>query len=43
MTADELGSFLLNSWQGAVLRMKASGNDEPLRRFQRIVFDQVLK
>jgi len=40
---EELSAFLLNSWQGAVLRMKASGSDEPLRKFQHVVFDRVLR
>ena len=40
---EELSAFLLNSGQGAALRMKASGSDEPLRKFQHIVFDRVLR
>ena len=41
--ADELGFFVLNSWQGAVLRMKASGDNTPLRAFQQVIFQHVLR
>lgn len=40
---EELSAFLLNSWQGAVLRMKASASDEPLRKFLQVVFERVLR
>ncbi|MGE0684332.1 MAG: TetR family transcriptional regulator C-terminal domain-containing protein [Candidatus Binatia bacterium] len=43
MNAEELGFFLLNSWQGALLRMKASGSDEPLRIFVQVMFEQILR
>jgi TetR/AcrR family transcriptional repressor of nem operon len=43
VNVEELAFFLLNSWQGAVLRMKASGNSEPLRVFQQVIFAQVLQ
>lgn len=39
---DELAAFLYNSWQGALLRMKATGSDRPLQQFRRIVFDRLL-
>ena len=35
--------FLINSWQGAVLRMKAEKNTEPLNNFYRVIFNQVIK
>jgi len=33
----------LNSWQGALLRMKAEGNAQPLLLFEKMVFGKVLK
>lgn len=38
----EVAEFLLNSWQGALLRMKASKSRQPLERFQAQIFDKVL-
>ncbi len=38
-----LAEFLLNSWQGALLRMKASKSRQPLERFQAQVFGAVLR
>ncbi len=35
--------FILNSWEGALLRMKAEGHTGPLVLFQKMVFDLVLK
>lgn len=40
---DELADFLLNSWQGAMTRMKVTRSSEPLETFQKIVFTQLLK
>jgi TetR/AcrR family transcriptional regulator, transcriptional repressor for nem operon len=40
---EELAEFLLSSWEGAILRMKAERNAEPLERFKRIVFATVFK
>ena len=39
----ELGVFCLNSWQGAILRMKVTKNDHPLRAFVHLFFDVLLK
>jgi TetR/AcrR family transcriptional regulator, transcriptional repressor for nem operon len=39
LTAD----FILNSWEGALLRMKAEANTEPLVLFENMVFDHLLK
>ena len=39
---DMLAAFLYNSWQGAMLRMKASANADPLKQFRHFVFEQVL-
>jgi TetR/AcrR family transcriptional repressor of nem operon len=40
---DTTADFILNSWEGALLRMKAEGHTGPLVLFQKIVFDRVLK
>jgi TetR/AcrR family transcriptional repressor of nem operon len=40
---DATADFILNSWEGALLRMKAEGHTGPLVLFQRMVFDHVLK
>jgi TetR/AcrR family transcriptional repressor of nem operon len=37
-----LARFLLNSWEGALLRMRAEKSDAPLREFKEIVFGQLL-
>jgi TetR/AcrR family transcriptional regulator, transcriptional repressor for nem operon len=38
-----LAEFLLNSWEGAVLRAKTMRSAEPLRAFLTIVFDSLLR
>lgn len=38
----EVADFLLNSWEGALLRMKVEASVEPLRTFERVVFDRLL-
>lgn len=43
LDADETADFILNSWEGALLRMKAEGNTEPLLLFEKMVFGHVLK
>lgn len=40
---DATADFVLNSWEGALLRMKAEGHTGPLVLFQKMVFDHVLK
>jgi len=40
---DETADFILNSWEGALLRMKAEGNTQPLILFQKMIFGRVLK
>lgn len=37
-----LAAFMLNSWQGALLRMKATKSRAPLEHFQVQLFDKVL-
>jgi TetR/AcrR family transcriptional repressor of nem operon len=40
--ADTLAAFLVDAWQGALLRMRVEGNDAPLRRFERVVLGGLL-
>jgi len=37
-----VGSFLINSWHGAILRMKPTSNTKPLEDFKAFVFEQLL-
>ncbi len=39
----ELACFLLDAWEGALLRMKVDASVEPLRTFQRVTFDALLR
>ena len=38
MEPAEAADFILNAWEGALLRMKVEGNEGPLRGFERFVF-----
>jgi len=40
---ESLAGFLLNSWEGALLRSQSEASDAPLEVFMRIAFDQLLK
>jgi len=40
---ESLAGFLLNSWEGALLRSQAEASDAPLEVFIQIAFDQLLK
>jgi TetR/AcrR family transcriptional repressor of nem operon len=40
---ESLAGFLLNSWEGALLRSQAERSDAPLDIFMRQVFDVLLK
>jgi TetR/AcrR family transcriptional repressor of nem operon len=40
---DKLASFLLNSWEGALVRSKAEKSDQPLETFIYFVFEVLLK
>jgi len=42
LPADLLGRFVLNSWEGALLRMRAEKSDAPLVEFKRVVFGVLL-
>jgi TetR/AcrR family transcriptional regulator, transcriptional repressor for nem operon len=39
---ESLAGFLLNSWEGALLRSQAQKNNAPLETFMRYVFDELL-
>ncbi|WP_323080698.1 TetR/AcrR family transcriptional regulator [Klebsiella variicola] len=42
MPSSVLAQFILNSWEGALLRMRAEKNDQPLRDFCVVVFSSLL-
>ncbi|SEG25621.1 transcriptional regulator, TetR family [Bryocella elongata] len=42
MKPDMLAGFVLNSWEGALLRSQADKSDEPLRVFLHYVFEELL-
>ena len=37
-----LGRFVLNSWEGALLRMRAEKSDTPLLEFKKVIFGALL-
>ena len=41
--SESLAGFLLNSWEGALLRSQTEENDAPLEVFMQLVFDRLLK
>lgn len=41
--AQTLGRFVLNAWQGTVLRAKSQRGDEPFNDFQAVVFSGLLR
>jgi len=42
MPAAVLGRFVLNSWEGALLRMRAEKSDAPLLEFKKVIFGVLL-
>jgi TetR/AcrR family transcriptional repressor of nem operon len=40
--ADALAGFVLNSWEGALLRSQADRSDAPLKDFMRYIFEELL-
>jgi TetR/AcrR family transcriptional repressor of nem operon len=40
--AESMAGFVLNSWEGALLRSQAEKSDAPLEDFMRYVFDELL-
>jgi TetR/AcrR family transcriptional repressor of nem operon len=43
LDVNEVADFLLNSWQGAVLRAKTTRSTAPLRTFLNLIFGFVLR
>ena len=43
ITVAELGNFLLNAYEGALLRMKVEMSVEPLRKFETVVVEGLLR
>ncbi len=43
ISADDLAEFLLNSWEGALIRMKIENSVQPLRKFCTLVLDNFLQ
>lgn len=39
---NELGTFVYNGWQGTLIRCKAEGTGEQLKRYVRYVFDTII-
>lgn len=44
-TIDKEGTaqFILNSWEGAIMHMKVTKSNEPLKLFKQMIFDRILK
>ncbi|MEC5406500.1 TetR family transcriptional regulator C-terminal domain-containing protein [Paraburkholderia sp. MPAMCS5] len=42
LPATMLAQFLLNSWEGALLRMRVEKSDVPLKEFREVIFHSVL-
>jgi len=38
-----LAGFILSAWQGTLLRVRATPDPEPLKEFQRMLFNVLLK
>ena len=43
LNARETADFIINSWEGAIVRMKVQKNTEALRLFDRMIFGGILK
>ncbi|HEB02873.1 MAG TPA: TetR family transcriptional regulator [Nitrospirae bacterium] len=43
LDVDAAAEFLLNAWEGAILRMKAEGGPGPLNNFEHMVFRTILR
>lgn len=42
LAASQLAQFILNSWEGALVRMRTDKSDRPLKDFQDVVFGSLL-
>ena len=43
LDVESTGAFILNSWHGALVRMKATADIEPLGDFRTLIFNNILK
>jgi TetR/AcrR family transcriptional repressor of nem operon len=43
LDVNEIAEFMYNSWQGTLLRMKVTKSMEPVRTFEKLLFDVILK
>ena len=43
LDTNQVANFLITSWQGAMLRMKAEKTTDPLNNFYKVIFNQVIK
>ena len=42
VSTEELTSFIVNSWEGAIMRMKVTKNLEPIKIFVKFLKTQIL-
>lgn len=42
LDADAVAAFLVDAWQGALMRMRVEGGDAPLRRFERVALGRLI-
>ena len=42
LSAEDLASFIVNSWEGAILRMKVAKNLDPMKVFMKLLKTQIL-
>ena len=42
MSPDELAGFIVNSWEGVILRMKVTKTLDPMKNFLKILRTQIL-
>ena len=40
--ADQIASFVLDSWHGAMIRMKSTGNSRPLEDCKMMIMNKIL-
>lgn len=43
LDVESIGAFMLNSWHGAIIRMKSTATVKPLEDFMNLIFNSVLK
>ncbi len=42
-SSEELANFLINAWEGALMRMKAERNTDQLKLVKKVMFDSIFK